>query len=427
MSGASHAETAAAHDGRTLSSATQALLLGDWQSLRLGHVVVRRRPGLEEAAGAVATLDVCFCKADAVESHEAIGHLRNDDGRIALQVKDSQNKLAKRWPALKLWLDTQRSKRRRVLWKDAHGEDVDVWDCELLHMIRAAAVWVKNQNIESYIDATGHDAFCNLHRCAKLTESPVSVALCVTTMNRLWQLERALPLNLLHCWRDRKWTRFHVVDFGSSDGTLSFLLNKCRPAIDCGLLAVYTTDQLQFWHASIAKNTAHAVASEDILVNLDGDNLIGPAYTHDVVRRFNEEGYTVMHSECGQGTCGRIACYRRDFAQLRGYDEDCYPMGAQDVDLLLRLREMPGARWKKRDPHTFPSQAIPNTIEAKVSGCDPEYGGLRWGQMDAMNREVFSRRRAAGQLARNLDRSSLGVKVWKVDAPGCLPEPPPLP
>jgi len=245
-------------------------------------------------------------------------------------------------------------------------------------------------------------------------------------MNRLWQLRRALPLNLLHSWHDRKWTRFHVVDFGSTDGTLEFLLTRCRPAIECGLLAVYSTDQLPYWHASIAKNTVHACASEEILVNLDGDNLMGPDFTRDVVRHFVEGRYTVLQYEEGEGTCGRIACYRRDFCRLRGYDEDCYPMGAQDVDLLMRLRALPGAYLKKVRGTCF-SQAIHNSIEAKVSCCNPGYGGLRWGRMDAVNREIFTERRALGQLVRNLEKSHLGVKVWRADPPGQLPEPQPLP
>ena len=38
---------------------------------------------------------------------------------------------------------------------------------------------------------------------------------------------------------------------------------------------------MPFWHASVGKNTAHMVADEDILVNVDNDNLIGKGFPED--------------------------------------------------------------------------------------------------------------------------------------------------
>eukprot|EP00434_Breviolum_minutum_P017507 symbB.v1.2.015451.t2/scaffold1154.1/size134997/2 len=104
-----------------------------------------------------------------------------------------------------------------------------------------------------------------------------------------------------------------------------FLLKTCRVAMDAGLLRVCRCEA-KFWHASIAKNTVHAVAAaaeEDILVNVDADNIAGPGFVLDV------DG---IH-----GSVGRIAVDRKTFVLLQGYDEDAYPTGAQDVDLWLRL------------------------------------------------------------------------------------------
>jgi len=205
--------------------------------------------------------------------------------------------------------------------------------------------------------------------------------------------------------------KVHVVDFGSTDGTLAFLLNRCRPAIDCGLLNVYMTEE-KFWHASVAKNTAHMVATEDILVNVDSDNLIGPDFALDVVRQFSG-GYTALQYEDGEGTCGRIACFREHFHNVRGYDEDAYPMGAQDVDLVLRLKKLPSAHFHKVRGSTF-SQAIHNSQDAKVYFCNPSYGGLRWGQMDTLNRSVFMSRREAGEIVRNVNSPQIGVRAWQL-------------
>jgi len=309
------------------------------------------------------------------------------------------------------WLMPGVSERHRVFWKNIEADAVDIWDSSLLDSIRSAALWVLQNRIQPFLEAGYPGLNAEIE-----TTSDVTVALCVATMNRLWQLRRALPLNLLHCWPNRKWVKIHVVDFGSTDGTLEWLLRTCQAAIDCGLLVVYSSDQLPHWHASVGKNTAHMVAREDILVNLDSDNLVGPGFACDVVKQFQEDGCTCLQYEDGEGTCGRIVCTRADFHKLRGYDEDCFPMGAQDVDLVLRLKALPSANFRKVRINTF-SQAIQNSVELKVSMCDPCYGKLRWGRMDALNRTIFKERRDAGFLVRNLHKPSIGVKAWQASRP----------
>jgi len=383
-------------------------LAREWQSWRLGLVEARRRPSAE--GGPLAQeLDVWAAGGPS----QAVGRLYLDSNgggssHVVLQLFGGVDDRS-----IWMWLAAKRSRRSRVLWEGHNGDVEDSWDCNLLNTVRKAADWVEERNLAAHLDL-------GLARLVVTPEAPatrMTVGLCVATMNRLWQLRRALPLNLLHCWPHRAWARIHVVDCGSTDGTLDFLLKHCRAAIDCGLLAVYQTDQMPFWHASIAKNTAHICASEDILVNLDSDNLIGPDFPVDVARQF-AEGYTVLQYEDGEGTCGRIACRHEDFHKLRGYDEDCYPMGAQDVDLVLRLKALPGSQFRKVRGSAF-SQAIHNSQELKVSCCDPVYGGLRWGQMDTLNRQVFKWRRDAGQLIRNLYQPQIGARAWRADLPAC--------
>ena len=100
--------------------------------------------------------------------------------------------------------------------------------------------------------------------------------------------------------------------------TLEWVLQNCQPAIWAGLLHVYTTNgQMQYWHASVGKNTAHMCATEDILVNLDGENLIGQDFPIDIERRF-QQGKKFLQYQYREGTCGRIVWYRKDFRALRG-------------------------------------------------------------------------------------------------------------
>jgi len=386
-------------------------LFGDWQSRSLGHVQSRRPMDLGKGSD-VVELDVLPMGSDSDGTTrdgapQACGRLSleepesgEESREIVLEVFGCNGRRA-RW----LWLDKQHSRRRRVFWIDPHGRRTDCWDCRLLTAARKAAAWIEQQNLSSALGI----GLVRLSSCAELQPPRLTVGLCVATKNRLWQLRRALPLNLIHGWPHRDWAKIHVVDFGSTDGTLDFLLQRCRPAIDCGLLHVYSTQELPHWHASVAKNTAHLCSKEDILVNLDSDNLTGPDFPVDVAKQF-EGGYTVVQYEDGEGTCGRIACCRRDFHHLRGYDEDCYPMGAQDTDLVQRLRRLPNAQYRKVRGSMF-SQAIHNSQELKVSCCGPGYGGLRWGRMDTLNRHVFGVRRDAGQILRNLDRKEIGVFV----------------
>eukprot|EP00434_Breviolum_minutum_P021524 symbB.v1.2.018995.t1/scaffold1501.1/size122984/7 len=194
-----------------------------------------------------------------------------------------------------------------------------------------------------------------VHR-GKAADLPFTVALCTATMNRLWQLKFALPLTLLHCFPYRNRCRVYVVDLGSNDGTLEWLLNYCRWAIEIGLLRVFRADELN-WHACIGKNTAHIqacdgesrlglaaifcvegffffkasmAAKEDILVNVDGDNLIGAGFLKDVCQQF-QDGCEVAQYELGGGTCGRIALRREVFLEIGGYDEDLRSGSIKDL------------------------------------------------------------------------------------------------
>jgi hypothetical protein len=93
------------------------------------------------------------------------------------------------------------------------------------------------------------------------------------------------------------------------------------------------------WHVAFAKNSAHRLASGNVLVNLDCDNFIANAL--DVIRFHFARDIHALHlwsGTYGDGTCGRIAINREVFYRLGGYDESFHPMGHQDLDLLKRAR-----------------------------------------------------------------------------------------
>lgn len=385
-------------------------LLGQWISSTLGLVQVRRKTGPGDQ-GRPSVLEVWEGRGG--DSHgqgpcRPRAHVKLRSRRepelpeIGLVWDPGQG----RGPhgERSLWfLDSEHSTTTRVRWVQQDATQEEVWDGAFLPTLRKAAVWARHHALQPQLD----EAWMHLQDPSKSTQPlPYSVGICTATMNRLWQLRRALPLTLMHCWPYRKSCCVHVVDLGSKDSSLRFLLERCRFAMECGLLRVYKAEE-KFWHASVGKNTAHAVADQHILVNVDSDNLIGASFLEDVCERF-KDGAAVAQYEHGQGTCGRIAAKRSDFMEIGGYDEDAYPMGCQDTDLVLRLKELGRGHHSKGGSAAL-SQAILNTTEQKVEHCDPVLELKKWGQMNESNRRVFHQRRTEGKLKRNENKARIGV------------------
>ena len=335
-------------------------------------------------------------------------------GSIMINGKSEERVIKFRIANIVVYLHQTLSTPVRLVWTDNSDVVVDYWDRKLLQEINEAAGWILNQQI----DGLSSEVQLGLDRMAsgEVTASAQTVALCMASKNRLWQLERALPLNLLHAWPHRNWVTIHLV-VCDDNVTLHWVMQNCWPAISIGLLRLYTTcGDMPYWHASIGKNTSHMVASEDILVNVDGDNLIGVNFPEHVVQMF-ASGYKVVQYEYGEGTCGRIAYLRDDFLQIRGYDEKAFPMGAQDTDIVLRIKMLYKGQqlaYKKAKLPQF-SQAIPNDKKAKVRNCDPVYNKMTWGQMDVKNRATFKSRRDNGLIQRNQGKEHIGVFAKHID------------
>ena len=128
--------------------------------------------------------------------------------------------------------------------------------------------------------------------------------------------------------------------------------------METGYLRYVRTNNLPFWHASIAKNTSHKIARGNILVNLDCDNFTGKRGAEHILRVFQKYGnHILFHQWSGiskDGTYGRISYHRNTFFRLGGYDESFLPMGYQDHDIIRRFQMH--YQTKHRTPQRFPSQ-----------------------------------------------------------------------
>ena len=200
-----------------------------------------------------------------------------------------------------------------------------------------------------------------------MNTSPL-LSFCITCKNRFHQIRNTLSENLqdnaLHSDR----IEFVLVDFNSDDGLREWVIENFRTELTSGYLKYYYTEELPQWHACIAKNTAHACATGEILVNLDCDNFTGANGGNYVMKKFEQYGnYCVVHQfsgKYGDGSFGRIAVGSKYFGMIGGYDESFDPMGYQDADLMKRLIRF-GLKYVSCTGALY-NRAIPNTKEESI-------------------------------------------------------------
>jgi hypothetical protein len=229
-----------------------------------------------------------------------------------------------------------------------------------------------------------------------------------------------------------------VVDFNEGTELSDSLTEALEPAIRSGHLKLYRSEHLKFWHACIAKNTAHMLAdnSYHVLCNVDGDNLL----TLEFVEQALEMAARVKSGEiaCAQfygsgnpGTYGRIMIDRTLFQKLGGYDETFHPSGCQDTDLIYRSlscknvgstvrvdsNQMIGASIDNKPRH-----GMAECIQEKVINTDPsKYRNWKFGKMDQENRTRMYDLLQQGVVQRN-ENTTIGVKAYLIELPEIVVE-----
>jgi predicted glycosyltransferase involved in capsule biosynthesis len=198
------------------------------------------------------------------------------------------------------------------------------------------------------------------------------LSFCITCKNRFHQIREALPVNLSDNFYFKDLIEFIVVEFGRNDGITDWVLNSFTNKLNSRYLAYFFNDELPFWYASIAKNTAHCLASNELLVNLDCDNYTGRFGGKYVIKNFIKHGLNIVHHQFsqyyGDGTYGRIGLTKTFFEQLGGYDESFEPMGFPDVDLILRAQQIGLTYINGYRPQY--TAAIVNPKEDKIKYCN---------------------------------------------------------
>jgi hypothetical protein len=177
---------------------------------------------------------------------------------------------------------------------------------------------------------------------------------------------------------------FVLVDFGSEDGLKMWINNTFRKELETGYLRYHYSEDLPLWHMSKAKNIAHHLAKNEILVSLDCDNYTGYRGGKFVLEQFYPDEKIIFHQfgEYKDGSCGRISVLRDFFKKVGGYDESFEPMGYQDIDLIMRLK-LSGLRYVRNGDRKY-NAAEKNTKEDSIKNTG---SNLTWEEMEWKNRQ----------------------------------------
>lgn len=236
------------------------------------------------------------------------------------------------------------------------------------------------------------------------------LSFCISHKNRVPYLKQTLRQNLEDNRVDQAMVEFVLVDFGSDEDLVPWLLSEFSADLSSGYLRFFQTNVLKEWHACIAKNTVHRLAKGAILVNLDCDNFTGARGGKFVIDSFTQAKENLMWWQYSKkkldGTFGRIGMTRDIFEKLGGYDESLLPMGYQDGDLKDRALALGLRLCHERNP-AF-NQAIKNEKYTPTN--------MTWKAMNEQNERTSRANVKAGRLVANGGTFGIGMNIYWLNA-----------
>ena len=223
------------------------------------------------------------------------------------------------------------------------------------------------------------------------------VSFCTTYKDRFEQISKTLPINLANNRMDDSKVEFILIDFDPTDTRLKeFIFENFSKDIASGYLKYYQTDKMPLWDFSVAKNTSHYYATNDIVVNLDADNYTGyrgGKFVSDVLAN-NHKSFLWQKRDLVNGAYGRISFYRKDFDYLGGYDEKLpEPAGYQDDDLMNRAKT-----YLNRIHRNFLNDAIKNDKDETIKHTKK---GKPWLDMQKANKKHSEENIKNGKIRAN--------------------------
>jgi glycosyltransferase involved in cell wall biosynthesis len=158
----------------------------------------------------------------------------------------------------------------------------------------------------------------------------MKISICTQIKNRLIQFEETFVKNL-ETIKKNTGVEWIIVDYGSTDGLGKYIQNYVEKY---DFIKYYiAVEYFQSYSIPVAKNFAARLSSGDFLFNLDCDNFLD-----NIIDEIRATDQGVFCNEDQRGTYGRIGLHKETFVKIGGYDENFYPAGVHDNDLILRAK-----------------------------------------------------------------------------------------
>lgn len=228
---------------------------------------------------------------------------------------------------------------------------------------------------------------CTIQYSEQFNTSP-KISFCITCMSRFQQLKAVLPYNLNQNRKYKKNIEIVLVNFITNNigkKIDKWIRTNFKKDIKSGYLKYYVSYNLDSWHASICKNTAHKYGKGQLLYNLDCDNYLNPNEVSFLLKQnLNNLLYYGWSGKSYDGTAGRVCLSAKYFYYLGGYNEYFYPSGYQDMDLLRRCETYLNRRAIRNKQ--IKNTAIKNTKLENIKNV--KYNLLPWNKMNELNQKI---------------------------------------
>ena len=154
----------------------------------------------------------------------------------------------------------------------------------------------------------------------------MKISVCSQIKNRLYQFSKTFLKNAetLEKYQDVEWV---IVDCGSTDGLSEYIGEYLEKY---SFIKYYQAINFKY-SIPIAKNFSVRFSTGDYVFNLDCDN-----YLDDIIDEIDSTDQGIHCHEYLKGTHGIIGMSKEIFLKIGGYDENFYPAGVHDNDIMLR-------------------------------------------------------------------------------------------
>ena len=199
----------------------------------------------------------------------------------------------------------------------------------------------------------------------------MKISVCSQIKNRLYQFSKTFLKNAetLEKYRDVEWV---IVDCGSTDGLSEYIWEYLEKY---NFIKYYQAIDFKY-SIPIAKNFSVRFSTGDYVFNLDCDN-----YLDNIIDEIKSTKQGIHCHEYLKGTHGRIGMSKEIFIKIGGYDENFYPAGVHDNDIMLRANYL-DYKFKHIPSITFP---VPNTKKDTVK----DFKNIDWTTMVKYNEIIM--------------------------------------